>query len=138
MTLEQIYFTATKHLGEPLALDRSVPKDVRCAQAVSWIIKEAGHPDMPASGISTVNGLIAWMLEHMQETHQYVTGAIITAHQPDPHNPNFAHAGVCFNYGIGSNNSPDGLFLENYTKNHWEMFFTRNHGSITRYFIPKI
>lgn len=134
--MNKIYEVAVANLGRHLTLDADVPGEYGCAQAVSWILLHAGYP-IPTGGISTVNGLIDWMLAHgFQETHAYVTGAIITAHSPNHGNPNYAHTGVCFTYGIGSNDSDTGLFQENYNHQRWLQYFG-NNGSITRYFYHK-
>lgn len=139
--MNTIYAIATKHMGQHLTLNRNVPAEVGCAEAVSWILLNAGEP-IPPGGIQTVNGLIAWMQENnYEETHARVAGAIITAHRPDPNDTEDAHVGVCLNFGDASNTSDGpnrGKFLENYRPaGVWEQSFGVK-GSITRYFYKNI
>lgn len=133
--MNSIYSLASEIVRNPrrLTLNYDVPEEVGCAEAVSWILRNCDFP-IPHGGIQSVNGLIDWMLQNgFEEVHQAVPGAIITAHQKDPADPNYAHTGVCLHYGIGSNNSSNGLFQENYSYQGWEAAFGK-HGSVTRYF----
>lgn len=131
--MNEIYNVAAANLGRHLTLNNSVSEEVGCAEALSWILLNAGF-NIPAGGIANVNGLIDWMLQNgFEELHAPITGAIIAAHNPDRNNPNFAHIGVCLKTGIGSNTSANGLFQENYSYQGWNNYFG-SHGSHTRYF----
>lgn len=133
--MRNIYQVAKENLGRHLSLNQTVPEEEGCAEAVSWILLNAGH-SIPHGGLQSVNALIMWMKENgFVETHQATPGAVITAHNPNRNNPNYAHTGICMQYGIASNTSATGLFKENYTYKGWEAAFG-THGSISRYFVP--
>ncbi len=134
--MNQIYAVATANFGRRLTLDKTVPPEVGCAAAVSWILHKAGFY-IPKGGIATVNSLIDWMLENgFEEVHTPIAGGVVTAHRPDRLDPAWAHTGICLNYGIGSNNSRTGRFEQNYTYKGWHKSFG-THGSKTRYFFHK-
>lgn len=129
-----IYYAAKEHLGEHLSLNPSIPAEVGCCEAVSYILKASGY-QLPTQGIAGVNALIAWMLQNGFTEQSYPSvGGIVTAHSPDADNVNFAHCGVILKYGIASNDSMNGLFLEDYTLATWKQYFTTENGSVTRYF----
>lgn len=135
--MNPIYYTAKEHLGEHLTLNPSVGPEEGCCEAVSYILKAAGH-QLPIGGIAGVDALIAWMLQNGFTEQSYPSiGGIVTAHSLDPSNVNFAHVGVVLKYGIGSNNSAgpmQGKFTENYSIPNWLQYFTTENGSVTRYF----
>lgn len=136
MQPNEIYTIAAANLGRRLTLNSEVPEEVGCAQAVSWILLNAEFP-IPKHGISTVNGLIDWMLANgFEEIYAPAAGAVITAHRRPRTDPAYAHAGICLNYGIGSNDSRNGRFTQNYTYESWDNFYG-THGSLTRYFFHK-
>jgi hypothetical protein len=135
--MNQIYTVAAANFGKRLTLDPSVPREVGCAAAVSWILKRAGFY-IPKGGITTVNSLIDWMLENgFEEVYVPVAGAVVTAHRPLRSDPAYAHAGICLNFGIGSNDSRTGKFEQNYTHKQWHRYFDEIHKSTTRYFYHK-
>lgn len=133
MNSNTIYNVSREHLGEHLTLDPSVADEVGCCEAVSYILKTAGFT-MPLEGIAGVNALVAWLLANgFQEDVFPSMGGIICAHSPDSSVTTGAHAGICLKYGIGSNNSSNGIFSENYSYDSWKSYF-QTQGSVTRYF----
>lgn len=134
-----IYAAAKANLGNHLTLDRSVPPEEGCCEAVSVILKQAGYA-VPPKGIPGVNDLIDWMLAHgFTERATPTLGCVVTAHSPDYGNPNYAHAGIAMEYGIASNNSFGGVigrFTENYSYTGFTHYFHDLHGSEIRYFSP--
>lgn len=119
--------------GWHLTLDPSVDISVRCAEALSWLLKNIGMPDIPQGGIPNVLGVKAYLISHgFEKTHQAVAGAVILAHRPDVNDPNYAHVGICQHYGIGQNDSPTGIFKE-ISYERWHAYFDPN-GSITEYY----
>lgn len=136
-----IYDTAVRNLGKQLTLDASIPDDVRCAEAVSDILKQSGYP-VPTGGIKTVNAIIDFCLANgFTEVKEPAPGNIVTAHSSNRNDPNYAHTGICLKYGIASNTSfpvagfKPGEFAENYKYPSFINFF-QNHGSVIRYFSP--
>lgn len=131
--MNDIYNVAKAHLGKHLTLNNAVSDEVGCAESVSFCLLNAGF-NIPIGGLASVNGLIAWLLANgFKEVENPQIGAIITAHNPDPTDINFAHTGICGKYGIMSNTSSNGIFAENYSYSNWDSYFSSN-GSKTRYF----
>lgn len=138
MPPNRIYTVASEIVRNPrrLTLNNAVSEEFGCAEAVSWILLNAGF-NIPNGGIANVNGLIDWMLMNgFEEIQIPLAGAIITSHMAERSNPNHAHTGVCLHYGIGSNNSNNGLFQQNYTYQGWKAAFD-SKGAKTRYFFHK-
>lgn len=142
--LETIYEEAKANLGKRLTLNASVPVELGCVQAVSFVLWRCGYP-IPPKGIDGVNALIDWMLSHgFKEVKETQIGAVITAHRPKKGDPALAHAGICGKTHVMSNNSytipaqglTAGLFQANYAHASWHTFFSKN-GLVTRYFVPK-
>ena len=141
--LQRIYEVAKLCLGERLTLNPSVPKELGCVQAVSYVLLHAQF-DIPQSGIDGVNALIEWMLKNgFKEVSAPQKGAIVTAHRPKLSDPTLAHAGICGLTHIMSNTSftdPSkqlvaGLFQANYSYASWNSYYSKN-GLSTRYFVP--
>lgn len=134
--MNSLYLIAKENLGKHLTLNNAVSEEVGCAEAVSWVLLNAGY-DIPTGGIANVNGMIAWMLANgFKEIDAPQVGAVITAHSPDINNPNFAHIGVCGKSWIMSNTSSNGLFQANYSYQGWQNHFGIM-GSVSRYFYPQ-
>jgi len=136
---DKVYDCAKLSLGEHLTLDPSVPDEVGCCEAVSFVLKQAGY-DVGIKGIPGVNALITWLLESgkFKEVSDPQPGCIITSHSLLNHIPVVAHAGVVLQHGIGSNNSWTGLFQENYTISSWEHYFLNVNNCDERFFLPVI
>lgn len=141
--LKSIYNVAKLCLGDRLTLNPSVPRELGCVQAVSFVLSRAGF-NVPEKGIDGVNALIDWLLDNgFQESTGPVPGAVITAHRSRATDPAFAHAGICGETHIMSNTSytdptkglTSGLFQANYTYSGWNNYFTI-HNCTTRYFTP--
>ena len=131
----KLYSVAKLCLGEHLTLNPSVPEEEGCAEAVSYLLRQAGY-HVPTTGIQGVLALTNWMLANgFKETITPIPGCVITAHSVNQLNTTFAHAGVVLQHGVGSNTSSNGLFQENYTLASWHLYFG-NGGSKTRYFSP--
>lgn len=129
---ERVYQVAKDNIGKHLSLNEKVSPEVGCAEAWSWVMKNAGY-DIPQGGIPTVLGAIDWMLSHGFKPVQTPTpGCIITGSG----NPAYAHIGVVMQHGICSNTSANGLWQENYSSIAlWKSIFAK-HGSTTRFFEP--
>lgn len=132
--MNPLYIVAKEHLGDHLTLNPSVPAEVGCAEALSYLLKAAGYA-IPSGGIQNVNGVISWLLANGFTEQDYPTvGGIITAHNADLSVTTYAHIGVVLKYGIGSNDSNTGLFMEKYTIDSWKEYFVTEGGSTARYF----
>lgn len=131
----RVYNAAKANIGQHLTLDPSVSPDVGCAEALSYVLHQAGYT-MPPKGIPGVNAMIAWMLgKGFREVTVPLPGTIITAHNPVYTVTSGAHIGVVMRFGICSNTSATGHWDENYTINSWRKYY-QQLGSETRFFVP--
>lgn len=138
---KRVYDVTKAHIGLEMTLNGNIDPSVRCAQAVSAVLKLSGYP-VPATGINTVNELIQFMLDHgFEETLKPIPGCVITAHKVNRNDPADAHTGIVVNFGVVSNDSRTdpkyfGKFLQNYSSiTNWDLYYTKL-GCQTRYFIP--
>lgn len=135
---EKIYQVAKLCLGEHLTLDSTVPADLGCAEAVSYVLGKAGL-SVPAKGFQGTANLYTWLLQHPDfkaVTTPTAGGVVIsptgTSSKGAPH----GHVGIVLQHGIGSNDSSTGLFKENYTTESWAKYFGVQKGFPVYYFAP--
>ena len=128
------YSIAKACLGQHLTLDPTVPNEVGCAEAVSYILQKAGITGIPQRGFDGTPDLYAWLSTNSQfkvvttpQAGDVVISPTIGA--------NHGHTGICLIHGIGSNDSSNGRFAENYSYDTWVTSF-RNRGLSTYYFRP--
>lgn len=131
-----LYQLAKANIGKHITLNEAVRDEVGCCEAISFLLKKAGYA-MPAKGIEGVNSMITWMLAKGFREVEGVSaplGTIITAHSPDYYTPTGAHIGVIMQYGICSNQSSNGLWMENYKSiDAWRQGFPHSE---VRFFVP--
>lgn len=135
---DNIYNTAAACLGQHLTLDPSVPFEVGCAEAVSTILAKAGVQGIPQRGFAGTWDLYQWLRTNRQfvEVVAPTYGSIVVS-PTDPDNPTkHGHTGIVLKHGIGSNDSSNGLFAENYTTDSWNTYFGKVHGFPVHYFCP--
>lgn len=125
---DNIYNCAKASLGEHITLDASIPNDVGCCEAVSYILEKAGIP-VPRVGIPGTWTLYQWLQASplFKEVSAPEQGAVIIS-------PG-GHCGICLIYGIGSNNSSTGIFAENYSYQGWLHQFNDIEKLSTHYFV---
>lgn len=123
----EIYNTAKLALGEHLTLNATVPPDVGCAEAVSFILAYTKIAGLPIKGFEGTADLWEWLKTaatavEIPEAGDIVISPTGTSTEPilNPH----GHCGIVLHHGIGSNDSNTGLFMENYTVQDWEKIFT--------------
>lgn len=133
---QKVYDAAKLYIGRHLTLDNSVPEELGCVEALSYVFNKVGY-NMPPKGIPGVNAMVAWMLgKGFVETTSPYAGCIIVSHRPNYNDPNYAHIGVVMNHGICSNSSANGLWEENYTLASWYSYFAKTGGATVRFFTP--
>lgn len=141
---QKIYDKAKSCIGQDISLDQTIPNDVQCAEAVSYILKACQY-DIPRKGIAGTGTLYAWLHNNplFKETRDFNQmeipkyGSIIispagTSKIGYPH----GHTGIVAKYGVLSNDSDTGLFLEKYTLKTWMQFFGEVRGLETYFFEP--
>lgn len=129
-----IYAAAKITLGTHITLDPTVPPDVGCAEAVSYVLLKAGLP-MPPKGIAGTSALYAWCQKHLKAVTDPQAGDVVISptgmsSKGTPH----GHTGIVARYGILSNDSDTGLFLEKYTLDTWKQYFGTKLGFPVFYF----
>lgn len=132
-----IYAEAASCLGKPITLDSTVPPDLGCAEAVTYVLKNASIAGIPATGIPGTAALYAWLntnpefvLTTTPRAGDVVISPTGTSTISSPH----GHTGIVANYGILSNDSDTGLFLEKYTQATWQQYFNGVEGFPVYYF----
>lgn len=125
----KLYGIAKNLLGKHLTLNNNVPPDVGCAEAVSYVLKQAGVKNIPTSGIAATADLYRWMLKDPQFhlIQQPEEGAIIVSPTGFGNGTVTGHTGILGvfgvqfpnEYGIMSNNSDNGLWQEKWNLLTW-------------------
>lgn len=130
----QLLYDKSKSLiGKHLTLDDSVPKDVGCAQAISYVLKEAGYP-IPKGGISGTASMADWLKNNCDEVFLPEKGDIIISISFTGV-PNFrGHVGVVGVSQIMSNNSDTGLWDTQWTYQGWIDYYQKKGRLKTKYF----
>ena len=109
-----IYKIAKDCLGKHITEDPNVDPNLGCAEAVSYVLEQAGY-DLGSLGIEGTSELYTWLQNHFTQVVNPLAGDIIisptgTSTTGSPH----GHVGIVAKYGILSNSSSSGLFLENF------------------------
>lgn len=125
-----LYDTAKGLLGRHLTLDESVGKELGCAEAMSYVLKQAGVSGIPLKGFSGTIGLN----QFLRESASFVkiaspeAGAIVvsvTVGSNHGHTGIFGKLGLQYpnDYGILSNNSDTGLLSEHWSWEKWKNYY---------------
>ncbi len=132
MKEQAIYKAAAGNLGNHLTLDPSVPAEVGCAEAVSKVLQLAGISN-GAEGIAGTAALDAWLASSGLFTRITMpeAGAIICSPTGSGNGSVEGHTGVFGLYnkqfsgdwGIMSNDSATGLFLERWSFAKWHAYY---------------
>lgn len=132
---ETIYTTAKSLIGEHLTLNSNIPPDLGCAEAISYVLKQAGIVGLPQTGIAGTAALFTWLKANFQAVAQPLAGDIIISPTgTSTLGTSHGHVGCVAMYGILSNDSNTGLFKENYTLGSWDDLFHRELGFPIYYF----
>lgn len=123
-TLGKIYDAAKAALHTHITLDNSVSPDLGCAEAVSYVLAKSGAFGFPASGFAGTSALWTWLAQHALQVSTPNPGDVVISptgmsSKGTPH----GHVGIVAQYGILSNDSDTGLFLEKYTLDTWKAYF---------------
>lgn len=133
-----IYLAAKTCLHTHITLDPSVPKELGCAEAVSFVLKKAGVSGLPGAGFPGTSALYSWLGANFQIVTSPMPGDVIisptgTSSISSPH----GHTGIVAQYGVLSNDSDTGLWLEKYTLDTWKTYFGDTLGFPIYYFRQK-
>lgn len=133
---QKIYDISKSLLKKHLTLDESVPKNVGCAQALSYVLKQCGYP-IPKGGISGTYTLWQWLKVHFTEVEAGKPGDIIINATGTGLSTRRGHVGVVGKYQIMSNNSITGLWDTAWELRDWLRFYEEQGKMKTRYFRAK-
>lgn len=129
-----LYNIVKDSLGKHMTLDSSVPASVGCAEAVSAILRLAGI-NVPQRGIAGTNALLLFCQAHPEiftsisapEQGALLISATGTGNGKlaNGHTGFFGGLGMQYpdDWGICSNNSDSGLFLELWSWAKWQAYY---------------
>lgn len=134
---EELYDFAFQCFNEKrhCTLDDTVDKALGCAEAVSYILKNAGVIGIPAKGIA---GTVS-LYEHIKADVQFVAvaepmfGDIIISPSYPGHALAHGHTGIVGKYQIMSNNSLTGIWDNHWVLKDWLKYYTQEGGLPTYY-----
>lgn len=130
---EILYDTAKGLLGKHLTLNSSVPPEVGCAEAVSTVLLRAGITGVPVMGIASTAVMATWFANSKQfeEIMSPEEGAVIVSPTGSGNGTVRGHVGIIGRFdlqyrgdwGIMSNDSQTGLFLELWNYVNWNKYY---------------
>lgn len=136
--VSKVYTVAKNCLHTHVTLDPTVPADVGCAEAVSYVLKNAGAIGFPVTGFASTSLLYAWLRNNAQRVMIPQPGdVVISPSGTSTKGTLHGHTGIVAKFGILSNDSDTGLFMEKYTQSSWQMFFGVKLGFPVLYFRTK-
>lgn len=141
---QKILTTAKEFLGQHLTLNPSVPPEVGCAEAVSTLLQRAGVSGIPATGFASTLMLYQWMRTNPQLFRGIAEpepGAILISPTGMGNGHVRGHTGIVGvfgaqypgDYGICSNDSNSGLFLELWSVQKWQQYYA-GYGALPMYY----
>jgi hypothetical protein len=128
----KLYETAKASLGKHMTLNNAVPAETGCAEAISAVLKAAGVT-VPVLGIASTATLYQWLLTslHFTRIEAPEKGAVIVSPTGHGNGEVTGHTGILGAYGVQypnewgimSNNSDTGLFLELWRLSAWNQYY---------------
>lgn len=130
---DNILLIAKQCLGQRQTLNDTVPSEVGCAEAVSTVLHRAGVEGIPATGIASTLNLYNWLKNNpkFEQITAPEPGAVVVSPTGMGNGKVRGHTGIVgrFNvafrgdYGICSNDSNSGLFLELWQMSKWDQYY---------------
>ena len=143
-TQQKIYANLLLYLETHCTLNNSVPVDVGCAEAVSFILQKSGVAGLPFTGIAGTASLYEWLLSnpHFKRVYAPEPGALIISPSGYGYGPISGHTGFVGKYGkmypgdfgIVSNDSNTGLLLELWDVKRWQKYYGLQGGLPVAFF----
>lgn len=136
-TENEIYVKAKVSLNSHMTLNNAVPAEVGCAEAVSAVLSLAGV-SVPAEGIAGTASLYEWLVTnpHFEKIDEFEQGAIIVSPTGFGNGTIEGHTGIVGGFGVQfpndwgicSNDSASGKFLETWSGQRWESYYQKAGG----------
>lgn len=133
----EIYKQAKLNLHVHLTLNEAVPHEVGCAEAVSKVLSLAGI-SVPPGGIAGTASLYEWLTAnpHFQKIDHPEQGAVIVSPTGMGNGSIEGHTGIIggfglqfpIDWGICSNDSASGKFLETWSYERWLDYYQKTGG----------
>ena len=134
-----IYQAAKSCLDVHVTMNESVDPNLGCAEACSFVLNKAGIK-MPAEGIAGTGELYSWLQSSglfEQVTVPLPGDVIISPTGMSTKGSSHGHVGIIAMYGILSNSSSTGLFMEHYNLQTWNYYYNQLLGFPVYYFRAK-
>lgn len=135
-TQQKVYDTLLRYFGTHCTLNPSIPAEVGCAEAASFVLQKAGVKGLPTTGISGTATLYEWLKSnpHFLRVYAPEAGAIIISPTGYGNGSVTGHVGFLGykghvfpgDFGIVSNDSQTGLLLELWNLTNWR----KNYGVV--------
>lgn len=139
---QRLYDTAYESLGKRMGLDKTVPKDVNCANAATHVMILAGVPGLPKKGIAGTANLYEWLSTSPAFSQRKTPGVgdivIYPTGYDAPEIPGMptlsnGHVFIKGKYQLMSNNSSTGLWDNNWNSLEKADEYYTKKGGIPRY-----
>ncbi len=131
--MNQIYNTAKSLMGKHLTLNDTVPMNVGCAQALSYVLKQCGYA-IPKYGIDGTVDMHNWLQKNFTRVDTPQAGDVIISVTGTGNGSVRGHTGVVALHGILSNESQSGLWKEDWTLPAWLVHYQTDGELTTEYF----
>ncbi|RJQ33855.1 hypothetical protein C4568_03580 [Candidatus Parcubacteria bacterium] len=133
---EKFYDYAYQCLGQKKGLDRSIPKEVNCANALSHVLIGFGVSGLPIKGIASSATLDRWFAKSpgFEKVSEPQFGDIISSPTGSGNGKIRGHVGVVGKHQIMSNNSRTGLWQSHWTLKEWIDYYQKYGGLKTNYY----
>lgn len=134
MSREALYNTAKASLGKDASPNDLAPDELGCAETVSNIIRMV-IPTFPI--VISTRLLFAALVEsnYFKPVDEPLEGdVIISVTGTGNGKVSNGHTGIVGKYGVMSNDSRSGMFLENYTLASWDLYYRKKGGFPTHFF----
>lgn len=130
---ETIYNNAKSYLGKHITLNKNVPAEVGCAESLSYVLKNSGIGGIPGGGIEGTAALYDFLTQSVQfeRIQSPEKGCIIVSPTGHGNGTVRGHTGILGGFGVQypndwgilSNDSQTGLFLELWRLSYWQKFY---------------
>lgn len=141
---QKIYGVAKTSLGVHLTLNANVPSEVGCAEAVSTVLLKSGITGVPVTGFASTAVLYEWLRTSPQfvQIANPESGAVLVSPTGAGNGKIPGHTGIvgafdvtyAHDWGVCSNDSNSGLFLELWSIQKWVQYYAQYGGLPIYYF----
>lgn len=118
---EKIYNLAKASLGKDIAATQN---ELGCAESISYLLNKANVANFPKAGYLGTSDFYNWLKKFAMPVDTPIRGDIIISPTgTSTKGAQHGHIGIVALYGVLSNNSMNGLFMEYYTIDSWRTYY---------------